>query len=148
MDDERVSGCTGPDDVRPSPSLWESESNQRAALDALLADNPQHRFAAGEQIMIQGEPAGWFAYLTAGTADVSRNSPRGEVHIGVAGPGSIVGELALITGAPRSATVTATTIGLVHSSFGAPERTSPTQVQQSRPTPSPRCCSPRAKAGR
>ena len=104
-----MSGCTGPDDVRPSPSLWESESNQRAALDALLADNPQHRFAAGEQIMIQGEPAGWFAYLTAGTADVSRNSPRGEVHIGVAGPGSIVGELALITGAPRSATVTATT---------------------------------------
>lgn len=29
-------------------------------------------------------------------------------------------------------------IGLVHSSFGAPEQTPPSQVQQSRPTPAPR----------
>ena len=104
-----MSKSFGPDGSLPFPSVWESDPTRRAALDALLAGNPQHRFAAGDRIMSQGEAAGWFAYITAGAADVSRNSPTGAVHIGVAGPGSIVGELALITGAPRSATVTATT---------------------------------------
>ena len=98
----------GPDETRSS-SGWESEATRRAALDALLAGNPQHRFAAGDRIMAEGEPADWFAYVTAGSAAVARNSPFGPVPLGVAGPGSIIGELALITGAPRSATVTATT---------------------------------------
>lgn len=59
--------------------------------------------------MREGERAEWFAYLASGTADVSRPTPTGAVRIGVAQAGSFVGELALVTGRPRSATVTATT---------------------------------------
>lgn len=106
---EGVSESFGPGEARWLPPIWESEVTRRAALESLLAGNPQHRFAAGDRVMTQGEAAGWFGYITAGTADVSRNSSTGAVRIGIAGPGSIVGELALITGAPRSATVTATT---------------------------------------
>ncbi len=58
--------------------------------------------------MSEGATADWFAFVRSGTAEVSRDSPAGPVPIGVARTGSIVGELALITGGPRRATVTAT----------------------------------------
>ncbi len=92
----------------PEPPTATGDDTHRDSLDALLAENPQQQFSPGEPIMAEGAPADWFAFLRSGTATVSRNSPTGPVAIGTARPGSIVGELALITGAPRSATVTAT----------------------------------------
>jgi CRP-like cAMP-binding protein len=90
----------------PAPDF---DDARRAALDALLADNPQRRFGPGAPIMTEGATADWFAFVRSGSAEVSRHSPTGPVPIGVARPGSIVGELALITGGRRRATVTATT---------------------------------------
>lgn len=81
----------------------------RDALAAAVESLPLRHFDPGEVIMSEGESAEWFAYLTSGTAEVSRGGPTGAVRIGVAKPGSVLGELALVTGRPRSATVTATT---------------------------------------
>lgn len=81
----------------------------RGALAAAVGSLPTRRFDPGEVIMREGESAEWFAYLASGTAEVSRLTPAGVVRIGVAQPGSVIGELALVTGIQRSATVAATT---------------------------------------
>lgn len=61
----------------------------------------------GSVLMRQGDPADGFVLIVEGTASVSRTE-AGEDHvIGLAGAGSIVGELALLRGTPRGATVTA-----------------------------------------
>ncbi len=78
-------------------------------LDAAVGSLAARRFAPGDVIMREGEHSEWFAYVVSGIAEVSRNSPAGAVRIGIAQPGSVLGELALVTGQPRSATVTATT---------------------------------------
>lgn len=55
--------------------------------------------------MREGEPGDYFLLLTSGEVDVEI---RGR-HVAVAGPGAVVGELAVVSGHPRSATVTART---------------------------------------
>lgn len=86
----------------------EVDEVMRSALAAALGSLPTRRFDPGEVIMREGENSEWFAYLASGVAEVSRRVPTGVVRIGVAQPGSVLGELALVTGRPRSATVTAT----------------------------------------
>ena len=81
----------------------------RGALAAAVGSLPTRRFDPGEVIMREGESAEWFAYLASGAAEVSRLTPAGVVRIGVAQPGSVLGELALVTRRQRSATITATT---------------------------------------
>jgi protein lysine acetyltransferase len=61
----------------------------------------------GTVLMNQGESADGFVLIVAGTAVVSRVDGGEEHTIGSAGAGSIVGELALLRGAKRGATVTA-----------------------------------------
>jgi CRP/FNR family cyclic AMP-dependent transcriptional regulator len=64
-----------------------------------------HDFAAGKAIVTEGENGGRFYLITSGTAIVSRNGRR----IRTLGPGDSFGDIALIDGGPRSATVTAET---------------------------------------
>ncbi len=52
----------------------------------------------------QGAAGGLAFIIITGTAEVVRNGKR----VAVLGPGGVVGELSLIDGKPRSATVTAT----------------------------------------
>jgi CRP/FNR family cyclic AMP-dependent transcriptional regulator len=64
--------------------------------------------AAGELVFSEGDPAEACYWVERGLVKVSVASPHGEERvIALLGPGSLLGELALIDGEPRSATVAA-----------------------------------------
>jgi protein lysine acetyltransferase len=68
-------------------------------------------FEPGEVLMTEGEMGDFFALLVRGWVTVSRAAAGGPETLAVAGPGSIGGELALLRGTARSATVTARDAG-------------------------------------
>jgi CRP/FNR family transcriptional regulator, cyclic AMP receptor protein len=61
-------------------------------------------FQAGSEVVVEGEEAGRFFLILEGTAEVFAHG----VHRAELGPGDAVGEIALLDGGPRSATVKAT----------------------------------------
>jgi len=62
-------------------------------------------FPAGQELVVEGDDAGRFLLILEGRAEVTVHG----VHRTTLGPGGALGEIALIDGGPRSATVTATT---------------------------------------
>jgi CRP-like cAMP-binding protein len=62
------------------------------------------RFDAEEPIVRAGDPGAAFYVILSGRAAVRRGRPRATAEIG---PGAYFGEMALLDGAPRSATVVA-----------------------------------------
>jgi CRP-like cAMP-binding protein len=62
-------------------------------------------FAAGSDLMVEGEQAGRFFLILDGMSEVSVKG----VSRATLGPGGAFGEIALLDGGPRSATVTAVT---------------------------------------
>jgi Pyruvate phosphate dikinase, AMP/ATP-binding domain/Cyclic nucleotide-binding domain len=62
-------------------------------------------FAKGETVIMEGSGGAAFFLIESGEATVSKKG----VHVATLGPGDCFGELALIDGGPRSATVTAAT---------------------------------------
>lgn len=74
-----------------------------AELDALTAAMEPCSAPAGQVLGREGEPGTTFWLLLEGRVSVT----IGGHHLADAGPGSILGELALLRRAPRSATVTA-----------------------------------------
>ncbi len=62
-------------------------------------------FAKGETVIMEGSGGAAFFLIDSGEATVSSKG----VHLGTLGPGDYFGEIALIDGGPRSATVTAAT---------------------------------------
>jgi protein lysine acetyltransferase len=64
------------------------------------------RAAAGQVLMQQGEQAVSFLLISSGTAEIKHVSRDDAVAVGQASPGEIVGEIALLRGIPRIATVT------------------------------------------
>ena len=67
---------------------------------------------AGQVIVRQGEAAERFYIVRAGAFSVTQSDLDGESRVlRTLGPDSVFGELGLLTGAPRSATVTATSDG-------------------------------------
>ena len=74
-----------------------------------------HRVLAGVDIVRQGEPGASLFVVREGALDVLIDSIHGGVEkVGVMGPGAVFGELSLLTGALRSATIRASTIALVY----------------------------------
>src|SRR5262245_3046444 len=72
----------------------------------LFADATWHRLKGGEALFVTGETGDGCYRLDQGLLKVVATSPRGDYCIlAVLGPGSIAGELALIDGRPRSASV-------------------------------------------
>ncbi|MGD8720072.1 MAG: mechanosensitive ion channel family protein [Candidatus Zixiibacteriota bacterium] len=69
------------------------------------------RYAAGEKVVRQGDPAGYeFFILVSGDVDVTVKQPDGTIFdVGIFGPGYYFGEMSLLTGEPRRATITART---------------------------------------
>ncbi len=68
----------------------------------------QEHFEPGECLFRQGEEADSLFIVVQGELEVVGHSPTGEkVVLAVLGPGTVVGELSLIEGGPRSATVAA-----------------------------------------
>jgi CRP/FNR family cyclic AMP-dependent transcriptional regulator len=74
----------------------------------LFARATPRRLAAGETLFRAGEEGDGCYRLDRGVLKVNMTSPKGEERIlAIIGPGSIVGELAIIDGRPRSASVIA-----------------------------------------
>lgn len=65
-------------------------------------------FDAGERLFEQGDDADALFIISQGELEVIGQSPMGEkVVFAILGPGTVVGEMSLIEGGPRSATVEA-----------------------------------------
>lgn len=66
------------------------------------------RFLSGQTIIREGDAANSFFVLTKGAASVRQNGPDGEREISTLKPGDFFGEIGLLSGTPRNATVRAT----------------------------------------
>jgi thioredoxin reductase (NADPH) len=66
------------------------------------------RFLAGQTIIREGDPAESFFILTRGAASVRQNGPQGETEISTLKAGDFFGEMGLLSGTVRNATVRAT----------------------------------------
>ncbi len=79
-----------------------------AALERVAAGMRSRRFRRGEVIFHLGDPGDALFIVVAGDVKISLPSDTGdEAILATLGPGSVFGELALLDGAPRSATATA-----------------------------------------
>lgn len=65
------------------------------------------RYLAGQTIIREGDPAESFLILTKGSASVRQSGPSGEREISTLKPGDFFGEIGLLSGSPRNATVRA-----------------------------------------
>ncbi len=82
-----------------------SDSLDGGQLDRLAAGAKRRSFAAGEVLMREDEPGASMFILDSGEVSVrvaGEDEPVATLYVG-----DIVGEMSLLTGAPRSATVTA-----------------------------------------
>lgn len=99
--------------LRPRVALLEScdlfESTSLGTLDQLAGAGVEVDVAAGETVVTEGEPADDFFVIAAGgMAVTSRGEGSQPVALRELGPGDYFGEIGLIEGIPRTATVTAT----------------------------------------
>ncbi len=78
-----------------------------AALTELAQRVVKERFAAGTTIIRQGDEGDKFYILRQGSVDVTRQTGDAREHLAQLHPGQFFGEAALLSGAPRNATVTA-----------------------------------------
>jgi CRP/FNR family cyclic AMP-dependent transcriptional regulator len=74
-------------------------------LEPIAGSMRERRFAAGDTVTQEGSGGAGFFVVESGQADVSVDGqPRGTI-----GPGDYFGEIALLTGSDRTATITAKT---------------------------------------
>jgi CRP-like cAMP-binding protein len=74
-------------------------------LEQIATSMRERRVAAGEVVLEQGAGGAGFFVVDEGEADVTVDGSP----VGMVGPGDYFGEIALLTGSDRTATVTATT---------------------------------------
>ncbi len=88
-----------------SPEYDALPAVDRAAVDALVSTL---RVPAGTTVFRRGEPGDAMYVVADGRFRVTGTTPAGaEVTLGEIGPGEWTGEMAILTGQPRSATLTA-----------------------------------------
>jgi EAL domain-containing protein (putative c-di-GMP-specific phosphodiesterase class I) len=74
----------------------------------MTAANSKKSYKIGEVIMRQGEPGESAYIIESGRVEISFKSANGKVQtVGTRGPGTMIGEMALVDNAPRTATVLA-----------------------------------------
>lgn len=78
-----------------------------AELDRLAARLQLKTFSRGSCLVRQGDLGASMFVLVGGKVSVTVHLRSGEERVGSLGPGDIVGEMSLLTGARRNATVTA-----------------------------------------
>jgi CRP/FNR family cyclic AMP-dependent transcriptional regulator len=77
-------------------------------LDELAAAGTLRHYGRGQPVVVAGDPGGDLLVVAAGRLKVVARSPEGvDLVLAVAAVGDTVGELSLLDGAPRSATVEA-----------------------------------------
>jgi signal transduction histidine kinase len=91
-------------DLRKSP-LFEGLSDQE--LQHLMDNAKPVSLRAGETLMKQGEPGDTAYVVLTGGFEIRKQSGPSVIKIDVRNPGEIIGEMALLSNAPRSATVVA-----------------------------------------
>ncbi|WP_436759829.1 Crp/Fnr family transcriptional regulator [Streptosporangium sp. V21-05] len=85
------------------------------AWRTLLSDGVERRYEAGEVMLHQGDPGTHVLVLASGKIKVMRVEPNGtELLLAVRGPGEVIGEIAVLDGSDRSATVTALSACVTH----------------------------------
>jgi CRP-like cAMP-binding protein len=80
-----------------------------AELDAIAAIVDARDVAAGAELFREGEPGDALYMVVQGEVDIVKRGPSGERSLARLGPGSVLGEMSLITSEARSATARATT---------------------------------------
>jgi CRP-like cAMP-binding protein len=81
----------------------------RAQLQQISSMTSYLHLPKGHVLMREGAPAKEFIVILDGTAQVTRRTADGVVRVADVGPGDFQGEMGLLAGSPRTATVTATT---------------------------------------
>ena len=84
--------------------VWLFSGCTKKELTALAALATQVDVPAGKVLATQGQPGREFFVVVSGKAEAT----RGNVPIGVLGPGTFFGEMSLLENKPRVATVTTT----------------------------------------
>ncbi|MBA3234542.1 MAG: MFS transporter [Chloroflexi bacterium] len=85
-----------------------------ASLERVLGQLEPLPVMAGQTVIRQGDAADRFYIVASGSFDVEQLAADGTLqHLRRLGPDTVFGELGLLTGAPRSATVTAREDGVV-----------------------------------
>jgi CRP-like cAMP-binding protein len=84
-----------------------SETLSPAELDTLAADLRMVEFGGGAALIREHDTTDSLFIVATGQVSVSISDRGGDRQVAVLGPGEIVGEMSLLTGAPRAATVTA-----------------------------------------
>jgi CRP-like cAMP-binding protein len=97
------------DDIRILEQVKLLEDFTRDQLRLLAFGAETMRFRAGRELYRQGAAADCAYVVAAGTVELSRDRGGESVPAGEAGPGSILGELALISGGERMTSATAAT---------------------------------------
>jgi len=93
-------------DLRKSP-LFQGLSD--AELQQLMDNARLVSLRAGEVLMKQGDPGDSAFVVVRGEFEITKQSGQSVIKIDVRNPGDVLGEMALLSQAPRSATVTSTT---------------------------------------
>ncbi|MBB5751337.1 cyclic nucleotide-binding domain-containing protein [Prosthecomicrobium pneumaticum] len=83
------------------------EAFDEAELTTLAGLAKVRNFPSGAVLMSQGDFGTSMFVVTAGKARVTLHAPGGPKEIALLGPGEMAGEISLLTGATRTATVTA-----------------------------------------
>lgn len=91
-------------DLRKSP-LFQGLSDDE--LQTLMDNAKPVSLHAGEVLMKQGEPADTAFVVVKGEFAIHKQSGQSVIKIAVRNPGDVLGEMALLSQGPRSATVTA-----------------------------------------
>ncbi len=89
---------------------YQSVSELIVDMDALIhgkMETESQTFAVGELLIKEGDEGGPCFIIVRGGVEVYKGSGDSKTTLGVLGPGDIVGEMALITHRPRSASVVA-----------------------------------------
>jgi hypothetical protein len=80
----------------------------QAALESLLTSTCVHTFAPAEVIVREGEPGTSLFLIENGSVEVHTVDPKGRpLVLAELGPGEFFGEVAVLTGRPRTATILA-----------------------------------------
>lgn len=85
----------------------------QSAIDLLLRHAKRIRVARDDVVVREGDPADYYYVIEAGRCRVSRRVGGGEIELAELVGGDAFGEDALIEGAPRSASVTMLTDGML-----------------------------------
>jgi len=93
-------------DLRKSP-LFVGLSDDE--LQHLMDNAKPVSLHAGDVLMKQGDPGNTAFVIVSGELEVTKQSGQSVIRIDVRNPGDVLGEMALLSQAPRSATITAVT---------------------------------------